>query len=112
MGNPSGCRAGSAPGSTTNSRATGRPNWSDKAASTSDRTSSHRFRWVSLGRPKTARSPSTPTNRPAWNSALALGRSRPMTWSPQAWTSWSRVGNGPGVSPDGPDPSAGRSGVR
>ena len=61
------------------SRRTGRPNCSDNAASISPRTSSHRFRWISLGRPNTARSPSVPTNRPAWNRALALGRKRPIT---------------------------------
>ena len=35
-----------------------------------------------------------PSQTPAWNSALALGRRRPMMWSPQAWTSSSREGKG------------------
>ena len=37
--------------STTRTSGTGRPNWSARAASTSGRISSHRLRWVSLGRP-------------------------------------------------------------
>ena len=70
--------------------------------------SSHRLRWMSLGRPNWARPPSADTNLPAWKSALAFGRRRPITWSPHAWTSSSRLGKGADASgTDGAEASDG-----
>src|SRR5204862_278128 len=60
------------PGSTISRRGTGVSKWAARALSTSALNSSHRSRWIWLGRAKTAAPSSTATNPPALNMAFAL----------------------------------------